>query len=115
VSGSIASADQKRKLNSRDLVVLSKPLRSTPFLFLERVPRRFDYHPLDSPVSCLFALYEELIIHIDREELARLLDIDLGFEVQNIEEDGKEFQFMLSRETHLSEKIPIREERRSFL
>jgi hypothetical protein len=95
-------------------VVLSKPLRSTPFLFLERVPRRFDYHPLDSPVSCLFALYEELIIHIDREELARLLDIDLGFEVQNIEEDGKEFQFMLSRETDLSEKIPIREERRSF-
>jgi hypothetical protein len=38
------------------------------------------------------ALYEELIIHIDREELARLLDIEPGFEVQNIEEDGKEFR-----------------------
>jgi hypothetical protein len=60
------------------------------------------------------ALYEELIIHIDREELARLLDIDPGFEVQNIEEDGKNFRFILSRKTDLSEKTPMREERRSF-
>jgi hypothetical protein len=38
------------------------------------------------------ALFEELIIHVDKEELARLLDIEPGFEVQNIEEQGKEFR-----------------------
>jgi hypothetical protein len=61
------------------------------------------------------ALYEELIIHVDREELARLLDIEPGFEVQNIEEQGKEFRLILSRKTDLNEKIPRREERRGFL
>jgi hypothetical protein len=61
------------------------------------------------------ALYEELIIQVDREELARLLDIDPGFEVQNIEQDDKEFQFILSRKTDLSKESPRREERRSFL
>jgi hypothetical protein len=33
-------------------------------------------------------LYEELIIHVDEEELARLLEIEPGFEVQNIEEQA---------------------------
>jgi hypothetical protein len=61
------------------------------------------------------ALFEELIIHVDKEELARLLDIEQGFEVQNIEEQGKEFRLILSRKTDLNEKIPRREERRSFL
>jgi hypothetical protein len=61
------------------------------------------------------ALFEELIIHVDKEELARLLDIESGFEVQNIEEQGKEFRLILSRKTDLNEKIPRREERRSFL
>ncbi len=61
------------------------------------------------------ALFEELTIHIDRDELARLLDIEPGFEVQNIEEQGKEFRLILSRKTDLNEKIPRREERRSFL
>jgi hypothetical protein len=61
------------------------------------------------------ALYEELIIHIDKDELARLLDLDPGFDVQNIEEVGKEFRFILSRKTDLSERTPRREERRSFL
>jgi hypothetical protein len=60
-------------------------------------------------------LYEELIIHVDREELARLLEIEPGFEVQHIEEDGKDFRLILSRKTDLSEKSPRREERRSFL
>jgi hypothetical protein len=59
------------------------------------------------------ALFEELIIHVDREELARLLDIEPGFEVQNIEEQGKEFRFILSRRTDLNEN-PHREERRSL-
>ena len=61
------------------------------------------------------ALYEELIIHVDKEELARLLDLEPGFEVQNIEEAGKEFRLIFSRKTDLSEKNPRREDRRSFL
>ena len=61
------------------------------------------------------ALFEELIIHVDKEELARLLDIDPGFEVQNIEEDGKAFRLIFSRKTDLSEESPRREERRNFL
>jgi hypothetical protein len=61
------------------------------------------------------ALFEELIIHVDKEELARLLDIEPGFAVQNIEEDGEAFRLILSRKTDLNEKIPRREERRSFL
>jgi hypothetical protein len=57
------------------------------------------------------ALFEELIIHVDKEELAQLLDIEPGYEVQNIEEQGKEFRFILSRRTDLGEKILLREER----
>ena len=60
------------------------------------------------------ALFEELIIHVDKEELAQLLDIEPGFEVQNIEEQGKEFRLILSRRTDLDEKIPRREERRGL-
>lgn len=59
------------------------------------------------------ALFEELIIHVDKEELARLLDIEPGFEVQNIEEQGKEFRLILSRRTVLNES-PRREELRSL-
>jgi hypothetical protein len=59
------------------------------------------------------ALFEELIIHVDKEELARLLDIEPGFEVQIIEEQGKEFRFILSRRTDLNEN-PRRAERRSL-
>jgi hypothetical protein len=57
------------------------------------------------------ALFEELIIHVDKEELAQLFDIEPGYEVQNIEEQGKEFRFILSRRTDLGEKILLREER----
>jgi hypothetical protein len=59
-------------------------------------------------------LYEEIIIHIDKGELARMLDLEPGYTVQNIDEVGEEFRFILSRRTNLSEK-PRREERRSFL
>jgi hypothetical protein len=59
-------------------------------------------------------LYEELTIHVDKEELARLLDLEPGFEVQQIEEEGKAFRLIFSRKTDLSEKSR-REERRSFL
>jgi hypothetical protein len=61
------------------------------------------------------ALFEELIIHVDEEELARLLDIEPGFAVQHIEEQGNEFRLIFSRKTDLNEKIPRREERRGFL
>ena len=60
------------------------------------------------------ALYEELIIHIDKDEMARLLDLEPGFAVQNIEEEGEAFRLILSRKTDLSEKRPRREERRSL-
>jgi hypothetical protein len=61
------------------------------------------------------ALYEELTIHVDREELARLLGIDPGFQVQNIEENGKGFRLILSRKTDLSETVLTQEERKRFL
>jgi hypothetical protein len=61
------------------------------------------------------ALYEELTIHIDKEELGRLLGADPSFEVQNIEEEGKEYRFILSRKTDLNETVPKQEERRRFL
>jgi hypothetical protein len=60
-------------------------------------------------------LYEELIIHADKEELARLLDLEPGFVVQSIEEHGAAFRLIFSRKTDLSEKSPRREERKSFL
>jgi hypothetical protein len=60
-------------------------------------------------------LYEELIIHVDKEELARLLEIEPGFTVQQIEEQDEAFRLILSRTTDLSEKIPRREVRRGFL
>jgi hypothetical protein len=61
------------------------------------------------------ALFEELIIHVDKEELARLLEIEPGFTVQQIEEQGQEFRLIFSRTTDLNEKIPRREVRRGFL
>jgi hypothetical protein len=49
------------------------------------------------------SLYEELTIHIDKEELAQLLGADPGFSVENVEEEKGEFHFMLSRKTTLDE------------
>jgi hypothetical protein len=60
-------------------------------------------------------LYEELIIHVDKSEMARLLNIDEDFVVQQIEEDGETFRLIFGRTTKLSEKNPRRDERRSFL
>jgi hypothetical protein len=61
------------------------------------------------------ALYEELIIHVDKTEMARLLNIDEDFIVQQIEEDGEAFRLIFGRTTELSEKNSRRDERRSFL
>jgi hypothetical protein len=70
------------------------------------------------------SLFEELCIHIDKEELAQLLGADSGFSVQNVEEERGGFRILLSRETTLEESsahpqttdIPRQHiERRSFL
>ena len=49
------------------------------------------------------SLFEELCIHIDKEELAQLLGADRGFSVQHVEEEKGGFRFLLSRETTLGE------------
>jgi hypothetical protein len=61
------------------------------------------------------ALYEELIIHIGKEEMARLLDLDDGYAVQQIEEEGEEFRLIFSRKIDLSAKSRREERRRNFL
>jgi hypothetical protein len=70
------------------------------------------------------SLYEELCIHIDKEELAQLLGADPGFSVQNVEEEKGEIRFTLSRKTTLGEASSNAQsthasreqaERRSFL
>ena len=61
------------------------------------------------------ALYDELTIHVDKTEMARLLNIDEDFVVQQIEEEGEAFRLIFGRKTELSEKNPRRDERRSFL
>jgi hypothetical protein len=47
--------------------------------------------------------YEELTIHIDKEELAQLLGADPGFSVEHVEEEKGEIRFMLSRKTTLDD------------
>jgi len=61
------------------------------------------------------ALFEELIIHVDKEELARFLDLEPGFEVQQIEEEGQAFRLIFSRTTDLSPPLHRQEERRKGL
>jgi hypothetical protein len=52
------------------------------------------------------SLYEELIIHIGKEELAKLLGADTGFSVQNTDEEDGEIRFILSRKTTIDEPMP---------
>jgi hypothetical protein len=49
------------------------------------------------------SFYEELTIHVDKEELAQLLGADPGFSVQNVEEEKGEIRFTLSRKNALGE------------
>jgi hypothetical protein len=51
------------------------------------------------------SLIEELYIHIDKDELAKLLGADPGFSVQNVEEEKEEFRFMLVRKTALEKEV----------
>ena len=59
-------------------------------------------------------VYEELVIHVDHEELARLLELEPGFTLQHIEEVGQDFQLVFSRKTDLSEQTPRQEERKGL-
>jgi hypothetical protein len=59
-------------------------------------------------------VYEERIIQIDNEELARLLGLEPGFTLQHIEEDGMDFQLVFSRKADLSEMLSCGEERKGL-
>ena len=58
-------------------------------------------------------LYEEIILILDKDELANLFDLEPGFTAQNIEEVDGQFRFILSRRTDLSEKLE--DKRKRFL
>ncbi len=62
--------------------------------------------------SLVLPLFEELILHVDKDEMARLLDLEPGFTVQQIEEEGETFRLIFSRRTDLTEQHPRREDRR---
>jgi hypothetical protein len=47
-------------------------------------------------------VYEELVIQVDNEELARLLGLEPGFTLQHIEEVGMDFHLIFSRKADLS-------------
>jgi hypothetical protein len=59
-------------------------------------------------------IYEELIIQVDNEELARLLDLEPGFTLQHIEEAGMDFHLIFSRKADPSEQLPRGEERKGL-
>ncbi len=58
-------------------------------------------------------LYEEIILILDKDELANLFDLEPGFTAQNIEEVDGQFRFILSRRIDLSEKLE--DKRKRFL
>jgi hypothetical protein len=55
-----------------------------------RTGQRRDYHAVGGKAMIKKSLYEELTIHIDKEELAQLLGADPGFSVENVEEEKGE-------------------------
>jgi hypothetical protein len=54
-------------------------------------------------------IYEEVIIHIDNEELARIFHLEPGFTLQHIDEVGMDFHLIFSR------KKPLEREERKGL
>jgi hypothetical protein len=56
-------------------------------------------------------IYEEVIIHIDNEELARLLGLEPGFTLQHIDEAGMDFHLVFSRK---ADPLELREERKGL-
>ena len=91
----------------------------------ERSAPALGYHRADwSDLNCSHlvarpkirkALFEELILHVDKDEMARLLDLEPGFTVQQIEAEGEAFRLIFSRTTDLTEQHPRREDRRKGL
>jgi hypothetical protein len=59
-------------------------------------------------------VYEERVIVIDNEELARLLGLEPGFTLQHIEEAGLDFHLVFSRKADCLEELPRREERKGL-
>lgn len=59
-------------------------------------------------------VYEEVVILVDNEELARRLGLEPGFTLQHIEEEGEDFHLIFSRKADLSEQLPRRDERKGL-
>ena len=51
------------------------------------------------------SLYEQIVILVGREELARMLRAEQGFEIEKIEDQQSEIRFTLGRKTDLDEEI----------
>jgi hypothetical protein len=51
------------------------------------------------------SLYEQIVIVVGREELARMLRAEQGFEIEKIEDQQSEIRFTLGRNTELDEEI----------
>ena len=49
-------------------------------------------------------IYEEIVIHIDNQELARLFGLQPGFTLQHVEEVGLDFHLIFSRTADPSEQ-----------
>ena len=49
-------------------------------------------------------IYEEIVIHIDNQELARLFGLQPGFTLQHVEEVGLDFHLIFSRKADPSEQ-----------
>jgi hypothetical protein len=51
------------------------------------------------------SLYEQVVIIVEREELAQMLQAEQGFEIEKIEDQHSEIRFTLGRKTDLDEEI----------
>jgi hypothetical protein len=58
------------------------------------------------------SLYEQIVIVVDRVELAQLLRADPEFEIETIDDRQEKIYFTLGRKTDLYEEIPTTEETR---
>jgi hypothetical protein len=65
-------------------------------------------------VPMIKTVYEEVVILMDNEELARLLGLAPGFTLQHIEEEGLDFRLIFSRKVDPVEQLSHREERKGL-
>ena len=52
------------------------------------------------------SLYEQIVVVVDRPELAQLLGVDGEFELERIDDKQEKIYFILGRKTDLYEDIP---------